>query len=74
MIELIVLCLNDSPIGVYSTRALADAAALVNWKQLEPRWKDQNLHLGQSLIGMTGYAYTRYFYHQRKFTVDTEAQ
>jgi hypothetical protein len=71
---MIVLCLNDYPIGVYTTSDLADAAALADWKRREPRWEAQDLRLGQSMSGFTGYKYMRYFYHQHEFALDAEAK
>jgi hypothetical protein len=67
-----VLCLNDYPIGAYSDPALAEAAALEDWRKREPSWREQGLELGQSLSGM--YKYMCYFYHQHVFTVDAEAR
>ena len=49
--KLIVLCLNDHPIGVYSSNALADAAALEDWRRREPRWEELGLQFKQSVNG-----------------------
>jgi hypothetical protein len=73
----IVLCLNDGPLGVYSTVELADDAALVDWQKREPRWKQLGLSLGQSCID-NGYTdrpirFIKYYYHQHGFVVDAEA-
>ena len=73
--KLIVLCLNDYPIGIYSTEELADAAALVEWQQREPKWKEQGLKIGESsdTVGGKPFTFTKYYYHQHEFEVDAKA-
>ena len=65
--RLIVLCLNDCPVGVYSSNALADAAALEDWRRREPRWEELGLQFKQSVNGSI------WFYWQHEFTLDKEA-
>lgn len=71
----VVLCLNDFPMGVYTSTELADAAALADWKKREPRWEEQGLKFKESMSGFgTPYTFTKWFYHQHEFTVDAEAK
>lgn len=72
---MVVLCLNDFPLGVYTTTELADAAALSDWKKRELRWEEQGLAFKESMNGMGGaYKYVRYFYHQHEYEVDAPAR
>lgn len=68
---MIVLCLNDSPIGIYTTEDKAQKAALNDWKDRQPLWQKQGLTLGQS-YDITG-PYMRWHYYQRVFQVDAPA-
>lgn len=74
----IVLMLNDYPIGVYTTEALADEAAEVEWKKREPRWKELSLTVGQSCVhnGNTKdpVRFAKYYYRTYEFAVDGEAR
>jgi len=72
--EMIVLSLNDFPLGVYTTQRRADAAALKDWKKREPMWKTHGLKFkeARSEFG-SGANYVRYHYHSRAFTVDAPA-
>lgn len=73
---MIVLCLNDYPVGVYTTEALADEAALSDWRKREPRWKEQGLKLGETMFGtmLPAHKATKYYYHQHEFKVDAAAE
>ena len=73
----VVLMLNDHPLGVYTTGALADAAALADWKKRESRWKECGLTVGQSCVDRwtkDPVRFTKYHYRNCEFTVDGEAQ
>lgn len=75
--KLVVLCLNDYPIGVYETSEEADAAARRDWERREPRWREQGLKFGEKLDQAPGYAglkYTCYYYHQDDFVVGEDAR
>jgi hypothetical protein len=74
--KLTVLCLNDWPVGIYTSEAKADEAALKDWKKREPRWQEQGLQFKEALgaAGGLSYTYTKYFYHQHEFVVDAEAK
>jgi hypothetical protein len=70
----IVLCLNDVPIGVFSTGDLANAAMFTDWKRREPKWAQLGLSVGQSCIN-NGFTvdpirFTKYYYVQHEFAVD----
>ena len=68
-----VLCLNDYAIGVYTTQKKADAAALLDWKRREPKWKEVKLTLGQTWSTGLGNFY-KWHYHTHTFKVDAEAE
>lgn len=74
---MIVLCLDDFPLGIYSTEALADAAALTDWKRREPNWERFGLTVGQGCYHEwteQPVRFLKYHYHQHDFVVDAEAQ
>jgi hypothetical protein len=73
MPKLTVLCLNDYPIGVYSSEQFAEFAAVVDWKGREPRWREQGLKFKESFDGTIG-SYVKWHYHQHEFEVDAEAR
>ncbi len=70
---MVVLCLNDFPVGVYATCDAADAAALADWRRREPLWEFHALTFGQAYNGRIG-AYAKYRYHSHAFVVNAEAQ
>lgn len=70
----IVLCLNDHPIGVYTTPELADEAAEADWKGREPTWKEHGLTSVGSAFQKSLGIYMRYHYHQHEFEVDAPAR
>jgi hypothetical protein len=73
--EKVVLCLNDSPIGVYDSKAEADKAAEADWRAREPRWREQGLtSVGSAFQASFGGVYLRYHYHQHAFVVNAPAK
>lgn len=77
--KMIVLCLNDLPIGVYTMQEKADAAALADWRRRESKWDAQDLLFSESafasIFGESGSCtYKAWHYHCRTFTADDEAR
>lgn len=74
--SLVVLCLNDFPIGVYTSTDAADKAARADWEKREQPnapWKPKGMKLGECYMQGSG-VFTCYHYHQHEFTVDAEAR
>ena len=70
-VNVTVLRLNDWPVGVYTTKKKAEAAALLDWKRREPRWKEEKLKFGQTWSTSTG-NYHRWHYYTDTFKIDAE--
>ena len=70
---MIVLMLNDYPIGVYTANATANYAELVDWRRREPKWEEQGLKFGESLYKAgCDVPFMKWHYRQYDFVPDTE--
>lgn len=71
---MIVLMLNDYPIGVYTTRQAAENETGLDWKRREPSWNQEpKLKRGESRWAQ-GTTCVMWHYSFYDFVVNAEAQ
>ena len=70
---MIVLMINDFPIGVYTNEVKAGSAAQSDWACRESNC--DGLKLGESRVdGCDGYVFMKWHYRQYEFTVNAKAR